>query len=92
MRLFILLCLVVSNLVYWSFAKASEPNLPAFKTWRNHQTSIRAEMIRYLVANGANVNARNKKGLTPMQLSFNNKDREFLRSLGGKLLQGLHGR
>jgi ankyrin repeat protein len=51
-----------------------------------------AEMIRYLVANGANVNATNKKGLTPMQLSFNTKDREVLRSLGRKLLQGRHGR
>jgi ankyrin repeat protein len=43
-----------------------------------------AEMIRYLVAHGADVNATNKKGLTPMQLSFNNKDKEFLRSLGAK--------
>jgi hypothetical protein len=42
------------------------------------------EMIRYLVANGADVNVTNSKGLTPMQLSFNNKDREFLRSLGAK--------
>src|SRR5687768_9104468 len=35
-----------------------------------------AEMIRYLVANGADVNATNSKGLTPIQLSFINKDRE----------------
>jgi ankyrin repeat protein len=43
-----------------------------------------AEMIRYLVANGADVNATNNKGLTPMQLSLHKKDKEFLRILAAK--------
>jgi ankyrin repeat protein len=42
------------------------------------------EMIRYLVANGADVNATNNKGLTPLKWAFNRKVKELLRSLGAK--------
>jgi ankyrin repeat protein len=41
-----------------------------------------ADMIKYLVANGADVNAANNKGLTPISRTFNTKDKELLRSLG----------
>ena len=41
-----------------------------------------AGMIKYLVANGADVNAANNKGLTPISRTFNTKDKELLRSLG----------
>lgn len=40
------------------------------------------EMIKYLVANGADVNATNNKGLTPIKRSVNTKVKELLRSLG----------
>jgi ankyrin repeat protein len=40
------------------------------------------EMIKYLVENGADVNATNSKGLTPIKLTFVKKNQELLRSLG----------
>ena len=43
-----------------------------------------AEMIKYLVENGADVNATNSKGLTPIKLTFVKKDQELLRNLGAK--------
>jgi hypothetical protein len=39
-------------------------------------------MIKYLIANGADVNATNSKGLTPIKKVVNKKVKEFLRSLG----------
>jgi ankyrin repeat protein len=39
-------------------------------------------MIKYLVANGADVDAANNKGLTPIKRTFNRKQKELLRSLG----------
>jgi ankyrin repeat protein len=42
------------------------------------------DMIKYLVANGADVNATNYKGLTPMDRAFNKMDKEILRDLGAK--------
>jgi ankyrin repeat protein len=40
------------------------------------------EMISFLVANGANVNATNDRGLTPIQQSFTKTGKELLRGLG----------
>ena len=42
------------------------------------------EMIKYLVANGADVNATNNEGLTPIERAHNRKAKELLRSLGSK--------
>jgi hypothetical protein len=39
-------------------------------------------MISFLVANGANVNATNDRGLTPIQQSFTKTGKELLRGLG----------
>jgi ankyrin repeat protein len=39
-------------------------------------------MIKYLIAGGADVNATNNKGLTPMKKVVNKKVKELLRSLG----------
>jgi ankyrin repeat protein len=42
------------------------------------------DMIKYLVAKGADVNATNYKGLTPMERAFTKMDKEILRGLGAK--------
>ena len=42
------------------------------------------DMIMYLVENGADVNATNYKGLTPMERAFSKVDKEILRDLGAK--------
>jgi ankyrin repeat protein len=41
-------------------------------------------MIKYLVASGADVNASNNKGLTPMKRAINKTVKDLLRSLGAK--------
>jgi ankyrin repeat protein len=42
------------------------------------------DMVKYLVANGADVNATNSKGLTPIKRTYNRKVKDLLRSLGAK--------
>jgi ankyrin repeat protein len=42
------------------------------------------QMINLLVANGADVNARNNKGLTPIKQAYSKLERDLLRSLGAK--------
>ena len=42
------------------------------------------ELIKFLVGNGADVNATNKAGRTPIKLAFSSKERALLRSLGAE--------